>query len=171
MPTATQHQGLPRRQCRPLPEPGSLAWLSLHGHYCHLLHTFMQMNEPEPGQKAIETIGLMTGWWLLPEPEVPEPEPVVRLTPCEQAAIRRANPTGDPSAHTYHVAVVSFGCGRTAGQVLTVLGDYDDVTRERWGATGRAGLAAHEARVMLPRAKADAGECVRGHARQMGKLW
>src|SRR5260370_2424505 len=99
----------------------------------------------------------LLGWQV--RPEVPEPEPIVRLTPCEQAAIRRPNPTGDPSAHSYHVAVVSFGCGRSAGQVLTVLGTYDAVTRERWGAAGRRQLADQEARTMRPRAKADSREC------------
>lgn len=62
--------------------------------------------------------------------EVPAAEPVRRLTTHEVRAIRSSD-NGDRSNHTHHVAIVSFGCGRSAGQVVWVL-EQDPITQERW---------------------------------------
>jgi hypothetical protein len=85
---------------------------------------------------------------------------VTTLTACELRAIRRAYQGADDE-HTFHVAVVSFGCGRSPGQVRDVLRHFDPVTRRRWADPA---LREYEAVAMLPRAAAAARPCGRVHS-------
>jgi hypothetical protein len=90
---------------------------------------------------------------------VPVAELVQRLTVCELAAFQRPG-NGDRSDHTFHVAVVSFGCGRTPGQVASVL-ELDEVTQERW--LEDAGKRDRELPRLLAQAKAAARPCRMTH--------
>ena len=84
---------------------------------------------------------------------VPAPEPIRTLAKAEVLAIWRPYRTSD-SEHSFHVAAVAFGCGRSEGEVVSVL-ERDPVTAARWNDPGRKGLRERELRTMLPRARAE----------------
>jgi hypothetical protein len=87
----------------------------------------------------------------------------LRPTSCELKAFNRPYHASD-SEHTFHVAIVSYGCGRTDEEVVAVL-ERDPVTARRWGSPRRRQLRAQEIATMLPRARAAARPCGQPHQR------